>query len=168
MQNRTIEDRKKFIENLFSTGKKPRVSSLFGGDWRGYEGTEDIDDWKAVFIETMDPTEYEGALALGFSWTQWKHFKKIAPKFNSMVVEWVDEIEVRARSKGIKQMINRASTDNSAAAARYIADGSWTGKHGNSTEKKTQDKKLTKRINEEARDDIRRVEEAISPRETQH
>jgi hypothetical protein len=168
MQNRTLEDRKKFINTLFSTGKKPRVSSLFGGDWRGYKGTEDIEDWKTVFVDTLDPTEYEGALALGFTWEQWKHFKALAPKFAAKVAEWVDEIEVRARSKGIKQMISRAGTDNSSAAARYLADGAWTGKHGNSTEKKQQDKKLTKKINAEARDEIRRVEEAISPPETQH
>lgn len=168
MPNKSLKERQAFVDALFNTGKRVKVSELFNWSQRVKEKSEDVDVWRQLFIETLDPTEYEGALALGFTWGQWNKFKYACPKFAVEVTKWIEEIEVKVRSMGIAQMRVRAETDSSSAAARYIADGSWNKEEKKTKTNKDKEKRIKSKADEEADAEVFRVKEAISNRPTQH
>ncbi len=76
------------------------------------EGTEDLDLWRQLFCDALDPTEYEGSLALGMTWAHWKLFKAAWPDFNDRILlEWLDEIEIRLRSEAVKRVVTQSKSN---------------------------------------------------------
>lgn len=89
------------------------------------EGTEDINKWREVFVNTLDPTEYQGGIALVGSWSSWLKFKRNWPSFQRLYLDdWLEEIEIRLKSIAIKSLTADALT-NGGAAAKFIAEGKY-------------------------------------------
>jgi hypothetical protein len=78
---------------------------------------------KSLFVSLNDPSEYEIAQLFG-GWSHWKTIttsKAIKPYIDAMR----DELAVKLRGEGLKQIIKQASTAKGYSAARYLADKSW-------------------------------------------
>jgi hypothetical protein len=83
-----------------------------------------LKDWKKVYVDIADPTEYETAMELIGDWDHWKILRSnpiVAAHFD----EWAKEVETKVRSKAIKQMMIQSKTDKGAAAARWLAEAGF-------------------------------------------
>jgi hypothetical protein len=133
---------------------------LFKQYWQG--GTEDLSEWRTRFVETMDPTEYTGAIELCGSWEEWLKFKKLWPLFNEQILPmWLAEIEVRLRSEAIRSVVKDVLTDSKSAnsSAKWLAEGRFkAAKRGRaSSQEREYLRKVEEGIMEEIEDDISRV-----------
>lgn len=82
---------------------------------------------RRLFLETMDPTEYE--FATKYLWG-WDHWQRIAANglMTEQIEQWREELEVRLRSMAIRSIVVGAL--GSYNAAKWVADGSWKQKRG--------------------------------------
>lgn len=85
------------------------------------DGTEDLNDWRAKFIEIGDPTEYQAAIALVGSWKEWCRFKKEWGAFSSIVDDWVCEVEIKLRSDAVRKLASMPD----AGSQKWIAEGKY-------------------------------------------
>ena len=92
------------------------------------EGKEDIHEWRKRFVDTLDPTEYAGAVELVGSWTNWEKFKRNWPSFEKLYLQdWLEEIEIRLRSNAIRSLSQDALKGNTAAS-KFLAEGKYKEK----------------------------------------
>lgn len=88
-------------------------------------GTEDLNEWRARFVATMDPTEYAGAIELLGSWSSWEEMKRLWPHFaENILPEWKDEQEVLIRSIAVKTIQSSKNTNDQ----KWIAEAKWKDK----------------------------------------
>ena len=129
-------------------------------------GKEDLNDWRTVFVECGDVTEYEPAIALCGSWKEWERFKVEWPEFrNKILPEWHEELEVKLRSSAIRSLCNRAVADKpDINAAKWIAEGKYkTRKAGRpSNEEIARETRIQAGIKDEIADDIERVGKVVN------
>lgn len=102
-------------------------------------------DWKPIYLEAADPTEYEAAMRLI---GDWEHYQLIRnhPRIKPIMDAWAQEVEVKLRSNATLQMLKHAKAPNGAAAAKWIAEGGFTGRDMR--------KKADKAVEEEVKDEI--------------
>jgi len=127
-------------------------------------GTEDLEDWRARFVEVADPTEYLGAIELMGSWRDWQTFKRNWPTFtNNILPDWVAEIEVKLRAEAIRDLCNQAATAKGTAAAKWIAEGKYRARKAGAPSKAEvqREAKIQARIDNEVEDDIARVQGVV-------
>ena len=123
-------------------------------------GTNDLDEWRKIFVELCDPTEYDAAIVLLGSWTEWQKMKKLWPSFREIILkEWLDEVEIKLRSQGIKSLCKHAMTDKGSTAAKWIAEGRFnTRKAGKPSKAEVErEAKIAAGVEEEVDDDVERV-----------
>lgn len=125
-------------------------------------GTEDLTEWRAVFVESMDPTEYTPAVALCGSWEEWQRFKREWPGFNNILEEWKLEQEVYIRSTAIRTVATDAKSKvskSAASSAKWLAEGGYKKREVGrpSKEGSRRSIKVQERIDTEVKDDIERV-----------
>lgn len=112
---------------------------------------------KKLYIEEEDPTEYEFAnkYLLGI-----RHWYRIAENklMTDQVNEWRFELELRLRSKGVKQLISAASK-GSQSAAKYLSDRGWSDRAAGrpSKEELEKEKKIRLNISDEYSEDFKRL-----------
>ena len=126
------------------------------------EGTEDLEEWKARFINTRDPTEYAGAIELVGSWKEWLYFKRTWPMFTREILpEWMAEMEVLIRSEALQTMIQdaRSKSRSATSSARWVAEGGYKPKKegGPTKSEKAREEMIRSAVVTENEDDISRV-----------
>ena len=90
-------------------------------------GTEDLEEWRKQFVAIADPTEYNAAITLAGSWAEWQRIKREWPEFRDRIlIEWLAEVEVKLRSEAISNLCQQSLDPKGAAAAKWIAEGSYT------------------------------------------
>jgi hypothetical protein len=116
-----------------------------------------IDEWRKVFVETEDPTEYTGAMLLVGSWKEWQRFKKEWPGFRDILEEWKSEIEIRIRAKAILSIASKAK-DN-VEAAKWIAEGKFNKRAAGKPSKAETERaaKVEAKLTDAVEDEIARV-----------
>ncbi len=79
---------------------------------------------KRLYLEIADPTEYEFANTYLLNWKHWQRLceNKLLRKY---IDEWRDELEVKLRSRGVKDIMGSASEGN-YQAAKWLADRGWS------------------------------------------
>lgn len=80
-----------------------------------------LQEWKDVFLELRDPSEYQAAMTLLGDWEHWQEVRNhvlIKPH----VDKWQAELEVKLRSEAIQQMKQHAKQPGGTAAAKWLAD----------------------------------------------
>ncbi len=84
-------------------------------------------DWRPIYLEVADPTEYETAMCLI---GDWEHYQLIRnhPKIKPYMDKWAKEVEVKLRSESIRKMIRHSGAPNGASAAKWLAEGSFMGR----------------------------------------
>lgn len=109
-----------------STGR--RLSSGLFKDLSGDPNAPfDTKTWRKVYVRIADPTEYKAAMELLGDWEHWK-FLRANPVVAKMLDDWKAEVETKLKSEAIKNMKDLAKTDKGAAAARWLAEGSFAPK----------------------------------------
>jgi hypothetical protein len=73
-------------------GRKPSKTLFKEFDEDGIYTLEEFHD---VFVECEDITEYEAAIKLVGSWTEWERIKRDWPNFQSYITVWKEEINIR-------------------------------------------------------------------------
>ena len=129
------------------------------------EGTEDLDDWRARFVAIADPTEYMGGIELCGSWQAWQDFKRHWPQFtNSILIDWLAEIEVKLRSDAILNLCVQATSATGTAAAKWIAEGKHRPNKVGAPSKLEIERqaKIQARVSNETEGDIARVMESLT------
>lgn len=123
------------------------------------KGTEDLDEWRKIFVDSGDPTEYAGAEALGFTWKEWTKFKKDWPHFRNVIVkDWLAELEIKIRSGAIKKMVDSMDQKLDTGAMKWLAEGKYKpaeDKKGAAARK--QEERIKRGVADEIDDDIARV-----------
>lgn len=106
-------------------------------EWNEAEDTRSIQDWRKIFVETFDITELSGSKALGFTWAEWKDFKFRWQFFtNKILSDWLEEIEVNLRSKGLQALITKSAAFDGAQAAKWLAESKWKDIRGKKEKEK--------------------------------
>ena len=82
------------------------------------------DDWYPIFMAVQDPTEYETAMCLIGNWDHYQAIRNHA-KIKPIMDKWAKEMEVKMRSDSIRAMVRHSSAPNGAAAAKWIAEGTF-------------------------------------------
>lgn len=80
-----------------------------------------LDDWKDVFLDCRDPSEYRPAMELLGDWEHWQEVRN-HPMIKQHVDKWQAELEVKLRSEAIAQMKFHAKQAGGTAAAKWLAD----------------------------------------------
>lgn len=112
---------------------------------------------KKLYLELEDPTEYEFAnkYLLGL-----KHWYRICDNklMTDHVNQWRFELELKLRSKGIKQLIGAAGR-GSQSAAKWLADRGWSTRAAGrpSKEEIDREKKIQTAISDEYSEDLKRL-----------
>ncbi len=105
---------RKVILSLFEEFKRTEFTPL----WSLYK------DWKPIFMDTLDPTEYQTAMRLI---GDWDHYLAIRnhPKIKPIMDKWALEMEIKIRSDAVRNMFHHSKQPNGAAAAKWVAEGSF-------------------------------------------
>ena len=86
---------------------------------------------KRLYLEVMDVTEYEFAIAYFASWDHWVRIRN-----NSLITpyaeRWAAELAIKVRSKAMSQVINCADTGD-RVAAQWIVKKEWDKRVGRPT-----------------------------------
>jgi hypothetical protein len=80
-----------------------------------------LKDWKDVFLDCRDPSEYQPAQLLLGDWEHWLEVRNHA-LIKPHVDKWQAELEVKLRSEAIQQMKSHAKQPGGTAAAKWLAD----------------------------------------------
>lgn len=129
-------------------------------------GTEDLDEWRQIFVDTCDPTEYTAALQLTGSWAEWQRFKKEWPGFSGVILpEWKVEQEIKIRSDAIRSVVLDATSEKSksaASSAKWLAEGRFDSRPVGRPDSKrvAHESKVNDQLAREIEEDIARVQES--------
>jgi hypothetical protein len=112
---------------------------------------------KRLYLESEDPTEYEFA-------TQhlcgWKHWQRLCANkvIRAHIDEWREELEIKLRSRAIRQAIKQAE-EGTFQAAKWVADRGWaTRAAGRPTNAEVErETKIQARIADEYQEDVVRL-----------
>jgi len=103
---------KRVILGLFKEFARPDVK---------FKPVYTLQQWKDVFLECRDPSEYQPAMQLLGDWEHWQEVRNhvlIKPHID----KWQAELEVKLRSEAISQMKQHAKQPGGTAAAKWLAD----------------------------------------------
>jgi len=108
----------------------------------GSENSEFLAELKEKFLALEDPTEYTFALEVFKSWGLYNRIKKDSAIFRAYLADWQSELEVRLRSKALKDIIGKS--EKSSEASKYL----FEGKYKKQLEDYSKDKKKNKEKDE--------------------
>jgi hypothetical protein len=103
---------KRVILQLFKEFARPDVK---------FKPLYTLQEWKDVFLDCRDPSEYQPAQLLLGDWEHWLEVRNhvlIKPH----VDKWQAELEVKLRSEAIQQIKSHAKQPGGTAAAKWLAD----------------------------------------------
>lgn len=84
-------------------------------------------EWKEVYLDYSDPTEYLPAMHLIGDWNHWKAIVK-SWGCNPFITEWREEVKIKLKAEAIANLIKIAKTEKGTAAARWLAEKGFEGK----------------------------------------
>lgn len=136
-------DKSKFKDSM----GRPLTQSLFlepnynefayytlSGEDKTYQGKV-YPSLKRLYLECMDPTEYEFATTYLIDWPHWKRLCSNAIIMRH-IEEWREELDLKIRSESVR-MMQDLSEDN-AQAAKWLAERGWDKKGAGRPKKEQQ------------------------------
>lgn len=116
---------------------------------------------KKLYLATEDPTEYEFATKYLLSWSHWKRIveNKVIGRYIS---EWRDELEIKLRSRAIRDIQNLCESENgNYQAAKFLADRGWDKRAAGRPSKGEIEKikAIQERVDDEFSQDVIRLED---------
>lgn len=121
-------NRKRLLKALFYEynfqDKSTVLYSLKDEDHKGYPSLS------RLYLEMMDPTEYNFAIQYFESWDHWEALCQCA-WFKPYIAKWRRELEVKIKSVALAQIKKEAAGGKSAfTAAKYLLERGWEPKEG--------------------------------------
>lgn len=80
-----------------------------------------LEDWRRVYTDLADPTDYKAAMALIGQWEHWTMLLDCKP-FMEHLEKWRAEVVVKLRSEGVEQLRRQAKDLKGTAAAKWLAE----------------------------------------------
>jgi hypothetical protein len=83
-----------------------------------------LEDWRKVYVECRDVTEYKPAMALVGDWKHWsllRNNEKLKPYFDA----WQEEVETQLKMEAIELLKEHAKAQGGTAAAKWLAEGQY-------------------------------------------
>lgn len=113
-------------------------------------------DWKPVYLDAADPTEYESAMRLIGDYDHWLLIRN-HPRIKPTIDKWAKEVEVKLRSQMIMQMASHAKKPNGAAAAKWLAEGAFMKRVLKNKVDKEEEAEMAEEIANRVSDDMERL-----------
>jgi hypothetical protein len=116
---------------------------------------------KKIYLQFEDPTEWEFVEAVFGNWRHWERIcnnKLIFP----YIEQWRKELEIKLRSKAIRDIVKLSKTKDSAA--KWVAEGNWKGKKTGRPTKEVQERELN--ISKEIHEQWERLSKELEQNET--
>jgi hypothetical protein len=114
---------------------------------------------KLLYVQEEDPTEYDFANKYFLGWKHWQRIceNKVIRK---SIDEWREELEVKLRSKAVKQMMNQ-SRSGKLQASKWLADRGWAQRGAGRPSKLDLERSrgIEDRIASEYDEDVQRMKE---------
>lgn len=112
---------------------------------------------KRLYLEFEDPTEYEFANKYLLGWNHWKRLQGNA-QVMVHINDWREELELKLRAQGTRDMIN-LSADGNVQASKFLIDKGWDKRGVGRPSKKEQLKedRIKAQIQAEFEEDISRM-----------
>jgi len=113
---------------------------------------------KRLYLELEDAVEYDFATKYLCGWGHWQRMinnKLISPH----IEEWREELELKLRSRALKQILDTADTEQGMAAKKWIADKGWSKREPGRPSKadQMQEKKYKAKMMGEYSQDVARI-----------
>ncbi len=86
-----------------------------------------LSEWKRVYVELADPTEYKAAQALIGNWQHWLALTE-SPPFREHLDKWREEVDVKLASEGVEKL--RKQAGKNPQAAKWLAERGYIEKVG--------------------------------------
>lgn len=148
---------------FYDLGFRPDIAVYVIGDKdKEYKGKK-YPSLKRLYLEMEDPTEYQFATTYLDGWRHWKKLLS-SPQVRKHIDEWREELELKLMAKGLKSVIEQATTDEKVSfqAAKFLADKGWI--QADNRTKRDKDKKKTQQetITKDFEDDITRMSNLLN------
>lgn len=78
-------------------------------------------DWKKVYLELNDPTEYLPAMALTGDWQHWQAVRN-HHKLKHIFDYWAEELEMKLKSEAVRALLAQSAQPGGTAAAKWLAE----------------------------------------------
>lgn len=119
----------KYDKSVFYDGmNRPLITGLFKETSAQHVDKKyavfSLDDWREVYLECRDVTDYKAAMALVGDWKHWcmlRSNEKLKPYFDS----WRDEVETQLKMEAIELLKQHAAGQGGTAAAKWLAEGQY-------------------------------------------
>lgn len=97
-----------------------------------------LEDWRKVYVETRDPSEYKAAMALIGDWDHWLYLRE-SSVIKPYVDAWAVEMDALLKSEAMDALQALAKSPGGAAAAKWLAEGQYKEKKAVGRPKKEKD-----------------------------
>jgi hypothetical protein len=84
-----------------------------------------LKQWKDIFLEVKDPTEYAFAMETVGDWDHWQRIRNHV-NIKPHVDRWQQELAIKLKSEAVQQMKKLATQPGGTAAAKWLADKGYT------------------------------------------
>lgn len=140
-----------FLENGYNTEYAMYTLSDEDKEYKG----KVYPSLRRLYLEMMDPTEYEFATKYLWGWDHWQRI--VANNLMTEAIEgWREELEVKLRSLAIRSIVK--SSYDSYNAATWVADGKWKQKRGRPSKAElAKEKRIRERAASAADEDSERI-----------
>jgi hypothetical protein len=141
--------------SVMTAQNKYLITALFFGPGAVFV----LDDWKRIYLDIADPTEYITAMVLIGNWQHWTALRS-NKALEAMFDEWKQEVEIKVRAYGAKHMFSLAGSTSpgAAGAAKWLAEGGFIeDKRLRTKEGKAKEKKIQEAVKDRTAEDAVRL-----------
>lgn len=133
-----------FLETCVDQAKKPDAVYTLKPYDHEYKG-KIYYSLKKIYLEMEDPTEYLFATTYLAGWNHWKRICN-NKAFVEFIEEWREELELKLRAKGFKQVLEAAQEDGNLGynASKFLVDKGWKEGKGRGRPTKAEKEKQRK------------------------
>lgn len=128
---------KRVILQLFKEFSRPDVK---------FKPVYTLQEWKDVFLDLRDPSEYQPAMHLLGDWEHWQEVRN-HPLIKPHVEKWQAELSVKLRSEAINQMKQHAKQQGGTAAAKWLAEKGYVSEAPKRSVGRPKEEKVEQPIN---------------------
>ena len=86
-----------------------------------------MDEAKALFVATGDPTGYEFATQHVGGWKHWLAIKE-SPACAPYIAQWEEELEAKVRSAALRNIMTLSEGEKGYQASKFLTEGGWKPK----------------------------------------
>lgn len=115
-----------------------------------------LSEWRKVYVEVADPTDYNAAAVLIGNWDHWLLLAD-NPAFRCHLDTWRKEVEVKLRSMAILELVKQSRTPKGTQAARWLAERGWGKRDMRKKGAKEEEEQANAEVAGRVKDDAKRL-----------